>query len=155
MELLLARKASLDIADSDGFTPLLHAALRGSEGSLSLLLRAGAALSTACSGVSASALATIQGHSRVVAMLEAEAAERKSLAADAKAEKEQEASRAAAEKASKSSEQQAASSSAPKPEGGGAATVAPMLQVSVPPLPRSGEPPAKVGHRTKGSLIIL
>jgi len=85
---LLAKGADPELADADGFTPLMHAALHGRVDSAAALVEAGAALGAGPAGVGAKELAHVQGHQVLVELIEGGDRKRLEKAAADKAEAE-------------------------------------------------------------------
>ena len=111
---LLAKGADPELPDTDGFTPLMHAALHGRVDSAAALVEAGAVLGVGPAGVGAKELAHVQGHQALVELIEGGDQKRLEKAAAEKAEAERvvaakEASeRAAVERAAAEKEREAA-----------------------------------------------
>ena len=113
---LLAKGADPELPDTDGFTPLMHAALHGRADSAAALVEAGAVLGAGPAGVGAKELAHVQGYQALVDLIEGGDRKRLEQAAADKAEAERAAAakeaseRAAAERAlaAKAAEERAA-----------------------------------------------
>ena len=85
---LLAKGADPELPDTDGFTPLMHAALHGRVDSAAALVEAGAVLGAGPAGVGAKELAHVQGHQALVELIEGGDRKRLEKAAADKAEAE-------------------------------------------------------------------
>ena len=85
---LLAKGADPELPDTDGFTPLMHAALHGRVDSAAALVEAGAVLGVGPAGVGAKELAHVQGHQALVELIEGGDQKRLEKAAAEKAEAE-------------------------------------------------------------------